>query len=215
MRPLLLFDLDGTLIDSSAGIFASMEHAFSRMGATLPSRERMRAWIGPPLRQTFPLVVGDDPARIEATVEHYRERYDSVGWNEHTVYPGISAAIESLVRSGAQLAVVTTKIETYARRIVEHLPFGAHFSRVYGANANSRHSEKAQMIANALRDFDTRADHAAMIGDRHFDIDGARANDVRGIGVTWGFGSAEELRAAGAQAIAHAPEELPALLAVP
>lgn len=212
MRPLLLFDLDGTLIDSSAGIFASMEYAFARMGADLPVRERMRAWIGPPLRQTFPLVVGDDPARIEATVEHYRERYDSIGWNEHTVYPGIGTTIEALAQAGAQLAVVTTKVETYARRIVEHLPFGAHFARVYGANANSVHSEKAQMIATALRDFDTRAEHAAMIGDRHFDIEGARANGVRGIGVTWGFGSAEELHGAGAQAIAHAPEDLPRLL---
>lgn len=212
MRPLWLFDLDGTLIDSSAGIFASMEHAFSRVGAELPSRERMRAWIGPPLRQSFPLVVGDDPARIEATVEHYRERYDAIGWNEHTVYPGIGAAIESLARSGAQLAVVTTKVEHYARRIVEHLPFGAHFARVYGANPNSVHSEKAAMIAAALRDFATPAEHAAMIGDRHFDIDGARANGMRGIGVTWGFGSAQELQNAGAQAIAHAPEELTKLL---
>jgi len=210
---LILFDLDGTLIDSSAGIFASMEHAFARMGAALPSRERMRAWIGPPLRQTFPLVVGDDPARIEATVEHYRERYDAVGWNEHTVYPGIDAAVEALARSGAQLAVVTTKIEHYARRIFEHLPFGAHFTRVYGADANSVHSQKAAMIAAALRDFDTPADRATMIGDRYFDIDGARANGVRGIGVTWGFGSADELRDAGAHAIAHAPMELPSLLA--
>lgn len=214
MKALLLFDLDGTLIDSSAGIFASMEHAFSRVGAALPSRERMRAWIGPPLRQSFPLVVGDDPQRIELTVAHYRERYDAVGWNEHTVYPGIGTAIEALARSGAQLAVVTTKVEHYARRIVEHLPFGAHFTRVYGADTNSVHSEKAAMIAAALRDFDTRADHAAMIGDRHFDIDGARANGVRGVGVTWGFGSIEELHAAGAQAIAHAPADLVQLLAV-
>jgi len=114
---------------------------------------------------------------------------------------------------GAQLGVVTTKVLPQARKIIEHLPFGRHFIRVYGPDGKTAHSAKAEMIAQALSDFAIAPEHAAMIGDRHFDIDGARANGVRGIGVAWGFGSIDELRDAGAYAVAHAPHELPTLLA--
>ena len=210
---MLLFDLDGTLIDSETGIVASTEYALTKLGVPIPSREVLRTWIGPPLRATFPLAVGDNPEIIERAVSLYRERFMDVGWGEHHVYPGVADAIEALVDSGAVLAVVTSKPDLYAGRIVESLPFGKCFARVYSVQADSAHSEKAEMIAAALADFAVAPQHAVMIGDRHFDIAGARANDVRGIGVAWGFGSIDELRDAGAHAIAHAPDEVPTLLA--
>lgn len=209
---LVLFDLDGTLIDSEAGIVNSIEYALGKLGAPSPPRAVLRSWIGPPLRATFPLALGDDHEAVEQAVAFYRERFSAIGWREHTVYAGVDAVIEALVARGDRLAVVTTKPDLYAERIVRSLPFGAHFERVYAATAGSRDSEKAAMIAQALADFGTRAEHAAMVGDRHFDIDGARANGVRGIGVGWGFGSRAELTDAGADAIAAKPPELPALL---
>jgi len=209
---LALFDLDGTLIDSETGIVQSIEYALGRLGATAPPRETLRGWIGPPLRATFPLVLGDDPARTEQAVAHYSERFTKIGWTEHTPYAGIDAVIDALAARGTRLAVVTTKVELHAGRIVQSLPFGAQFERVYAAAAGSTHSEKATMIARALSDFGVAPEHAAMVGDRHFDIEGARANGVRAIGVGWGFGSREELRDAGADAIATTPQELPALL---
>ena len=209
---LVLFDLDGTLIDSQAGIFASLRHAFAQINAALPSADVLRTWIGPPFYQTFPSVLGDDHARIESALAHYREHYVETGWLGHTVYDGIDEAIEKLHAQGAQLGIVTTKVLPQARKIVAHLPFGRHFTRIYGADAKTAHSAKAEMIAAALADFGVAAEHAAMIGDRHFDIAGARANSVRGIGVAWGFGSIEELDSAGAHAIAHRPHELPGLL---
>jgi len=209
---LALFDLDGTLIDSEAGIVNSIEYALGRLGATSPPRETLRGWIGPPLRATFPLVLGDDPARTEQAVEHYSERFTAIGWAEHAPYAGIGELVQGLAERGVQLAVVTTKIDLHAGKIVQSLPFGAHFTRVYAAGPGSRSSEKAAMIARALSDFDVQPHDAAMVGDRHFDIEGARVNGVRAIGVSWGFGSVEELREAGADAIATTPPELRTLL---
>jgi phosphoglycolate phosphatase len=212
VRRLVLFDLDGTLIDSAAGIFASLDHAFAQIGAELPSREALRAWIGPPFHQTFPSVLGEDPERIELAIAAYRDHYIATGWTGHSIYPGIGDAIAALAAEGCALGVVTTKPLPQARKIIDSLPFGACFDRFYGPDIKTPHSAKAQMIAQALHDFAMPAAHAAMVGDRHFDIEGARANDVRGIGVSWGFGSVDELRDAGADAIAHAPEELLPLL---
>ena len=209
---LILFDLDGTLIDSEVGIVASIEYALGKLGAPLPSRDTLRTWIGPPLRATFPLALGDDAEAVEQAVALYRERFSTIGWREHTVYPGICEAIETLSARGATLAVVTSKPDLYAGRIVESLPFGARFERVYAVRPDSRVSEKAGLIARALADFGRPPARAAMIGDRHFDIEGARANGVRAIGVGWGFGSLDELRAAGADAIVEAPPLLAAAL---
>jgi phosphoglycolate phosphatase len=212
-RRLVLFDLDGTLIDSEPGITACLAHAFERIGAELPAREILRTWIGPPFRQTFPTVLGDDEARIVAAIDHYRDRFEDIGWSEHAVYDGIPDLVAALVANGDALAIVTTKPENQARRIVEHFPFGGAFTRVYGPHDRHEHRSKAEMIAQALDDFGARAEHATMIGDRHFDIEGARANAVRGLGVAWGFGSVEELLDAGAHAIAAAPRDVHDLLA--
>ena len=205
---LALFDLDGTLIDSEVGIVRSIEYALEKLGAAIPPRDVLRSWIGPPLRATFPLALGDDAATIERAVELYRERFSRVGWQEHVVYDGVGAVVESLAREGVQLAVVTTKVDLYAEKIVRSLPFGAHFARVYAAAAGSAKSEKATMIAQALVDFGIAPENAAMVGDRHFDIEGAKANRVRAIGVTWGFGSREELRDARADLIVDTPADL-------
>ena len=209
---LVLFDLDGTLIHSEAGIVGSLRHAFDRLGHDAPPLEELRRWIGPPLRQSFPKVVGNDPVRIEQAVAHYRERFDAIGWSEHEVYAGIAELVDALTAQGHTLAIVTTKMQAQARRIVAHLSFGRHFRAVYGPTGDGQHSEKAQMIAQALADFGAMPAQTVMIGDRHFDIEGARSNGVRGIGVAWGFGSREELEQAGADAIAATPQELATLL---
>src|SRR5664279_6562501 len=93
---LALFDLDGTLIDSAAGIFSSLDHAFAQVGAQLPPREQLHAWIGPPFHQSFPSVLGDDPERIELAIAAYRDHYIATGWTGHSIYPGIGDAIAVL-----------------------------------------------------------------------------------------------------------------------
>ncbi|WP_300620023.1 HAD hydrolase-like protein [Dokdonella sp.] len=205
---LALFDLDGTLIDSEEGIVRSTEYALEKLGATIPPRGELRTWIGPPLRVTFPRVLGDDAEAVERAVELYRERFTTIGWREHTVYPGVAEAIASLVARGVRLAVVTSKPDLYAGRIVRSLPFGDAFEHVFAVAPHSAHSEKAEMIAQALGRFGVAAHETAMVGDRHFDVEGAKANAVHAVGVLWGFGSREELLDAGADAIAETPADL-------
>jgi phosphoglycolate phosphatase len=151
--------------------------------------------------------------RVEAAVDYYHERFAVLGWREHAVYPGVAAAIERLQAAGHRLAVVTSKPVRHAAPILAALPFGSAFEKLYGPDPDSAHCEKATMIADALTDFGTAPEAAAMIGDRRYDIEGAVANRVRGIGVLWGFGSREELQQAGAQALASDPAHLVDLLA--
>lgn len=209
---LILFDLDGTLIDSEIGITRTMAHAFRALEVEPPAQEILRSWIGPPLHASFPSLLGDDPDRIDLAVQHYRERFDEIGWREHEVYAGIEELLMMLATRGHRLAVVTSKVSDQARRIVDHLPFGHLFDAVYGPAAGVRTSEKAALVAQALRELAGRSDDTVMIGDRRFDIEGARANSVRSIGVLWGFGSVDELRQAGADHIVAAPSELAACL---
>lgn len=208
----LFFDLDGTLIDSVTGITRCVAYALERMGHPgLPDAE-LRGWIGPALRVSFGRLF-DDPVDIERAVELYRQRFELEGWREHEIYPGISETVEAAHAAGHRLAVVTAKNEPHARRIVATLPFGRRFEDIVGATADGRLSHKPELIAEALARLDLRAGHCTMIGDRHMDIEGAIHHGMRGIGVLWGFGDEDELRAAGATALVRTPGELTALLA--
>ncbi|WP_206861731.1 HAD hydrolase-like protein [Lysobacter changpingensis] len=208
----LFFDMDGTLIDSAVGITRCVEHAMVQMGLPVPPQEELRRWIGPALRTSFGPLLNDE-AKVEQAVLHYRDRFETHGWAEHEIYPGIGETIEALHAAGHRLAVVTAKNEPHARKIVDHLPFGHRFDDVVGATLDGRISHKDQLIAEALRRFELDADACWMIGDRRMDIEGARHHGMRNIGVLWGFGGEVELREAGALHLASTPGDLPALLA--
>lgn len=210
-RAVLLFDLDGTLIDSLQGIVRCIVHAFDQIGETPPAEEALRDWIGPPLRVSFGEWFGDPvDARIETAVAHYRTRFDCVGWKEHTVYPGVAEALATLAKRGHRMAVVTAKNELHAQRIVESLPYGNLFEEVIGATLDSSRSDKTELIAEALERLGVSPSACTMLGDRRFDIDGARAHGMHSIGVLWGFGTREELERAGADALVATPEDLAA-----
>ena len=203
----LLFDLDGTLIDSAVGITRCAAYAFEKLGEPVPDDATLRSWIGPALRVSFAPLLRDD-ARVEQAVELYRERFETQGWTEHEIYDGSADAIETLHAGGHRLAVVTAKNEPHARRIIDHLPFGHRFVDVVGATFDGRLSHKPELIGEALQRLDVAAADCTMIGDRHMDMEGAAHHGMRGIGVLWGFGSEAELRGAGAVDIAATPSEL-------
>jgi len=212
LKATLFLDLDGTLIDSAVGITRCVAHALQQMDHPVPPQHELRRWIGPALRTSFaPLLV--DPVRVEAAVVHYRDRFETHGWAEHEIYPGIADAIEALHGAGHRLAVVTAKNEPHARKIIAHLPFGHRFDDVIGATADGRISHKPELIAEALQRLALDAAQCVMIGDRHMDIEGARHHGMRNVGVLWGFGSESELREAGADQLAASPAQLPGLLA--
>jgi len=210
MRDTLFFDLDGTLIDSAAGITRCVAYALEKLDQPVPGEAALRKWIGPPLRTSFGPLLGDI-GRTERAVELYRERFDAIGWSEHTIYPGIEQALRELHAAGHRLAVVTAKIEPHAERIVAHLPFGALFETVSGATSDGRIGEKPELIAAALERMQVAPAQTWMIGDRLMDIDGARHHGMRSVGVLWGFGEASELRDAGATHLCAQPSALAAL----
>ncbi len=210
-RDVLFFDLDGTLIQSSEGVPRCVAYALEKMGQPVPAMPELRKWIGPALRTSFAPVFGDTE-RVERAVALYRQRFESDGWKEYELYPGIEAVVRSLKADGHRMAIVTAKTESHAQRIVEHLPFGDCFEDVTGASLDSTRSHKPQLVGEALRRLSLQPEQCWMIGDRRMDIEGARHHGMRNIGVLWGFGGREELQAAGAHALAATPDELVTLL---
>ncbi|MBP6596985.1 MAG: HAD hydrolase-like protein [Arenimonas sp.] len=203
----IFLDLDGTLIDSALGITRCVAHAFEQLGEPVPPLDQLRRWIGPPLRDSFGPLLGD-AARTELAVAHYRERFETHGWAEHVVYAGIGEAVLALSAAGHRLAVVTAKNEPHARKIIAHLPFGGVFEDIIGATPCGRLSHKPELIAEALSRLSLSPGDSWMVGDRHMDIDGANHHGMRSVGVLWGFGGADELRAAGATRLVSCPTEL-------
>lgn len=211
----VLFDMDGVLVDSRDAISRSINHALVAHGVPPRPEAELHALIGAPLPAVFANLLaaaGRDPALASSCLDAYRDRYGHASLVETTPIPGIPEALEAVAET-ARLAVATTKPAEYARPILETLGLLRYFETVVGSPVEERRSEdKAVTIRRALEALGGDGP-GAMIGDRHFDVRGGRANDLYTVGVTWGAGSVEELREAGADAILSRPEAIPALLA--
>jgi phosphoglycolate phosphatase len=213
-RTHVLLDLDGTLSDSSPGIARSLRHAFSACGYTPPTDDQVRAVIGPPFEVSFP-TLGIPAEDIERVVLAYRDRYEEIGLFENEVYPGVEEMLDQLRANGHVLSLATAKPQTTAIRIVEHFGFTSYFELQAGATVEvgSDRRTKAEVIAHAMSELGIGAADVAntlMVGDRDHDVEGATSNGIACIGVTWGFGTTEELMGAGAATVAHAPAEVAA-----
>jgi len=207
----LLFDLDGTLTEPAPGIAASFAYAAQALGRTSPSVAELRRFIGPPLRDAFVELLGsEEPALIEEAVRLYRERYSSIGLFENAVHPGVPGVLTQLRSEGFASCIVTSKPRVYADRIIDHFGLREFFEHVYGPELSGERSSKTELIAYVLTSESIPARSACMIGDRAHDIVGARANGIASLGVTWGYGTAAELHAAGADRVIDAVDELPA-----
>lgn len=206
----LFFDLDGTLSDPSEGITKCIQHALQCLGRPYPPQSELIKYIGPPLRWTFPRLLGsDDPDLIDAALRHYRERYGDVGLFENEVYPGIPELLQRLHDAGDyRLYVVTSKPAVYSDRIVRHFGFDRFFLKVYGPELDGRFDDKQELVGFVLRERKIAPRRTVMIGDRARDIESGQAHGTRTIGVTYGFGSVEEITAARPDAICHSPDEL-------
>jgi len=206
----IYFDLDGTLTDPYVGITRCILYALDQLGFPHPDDDYLYGCIGPPLWDTFPQLVG--PELTRRAVDLYRERFVDVGWKENEPYEGIHDALESIAVAGHTLFVATAKPHMHAARIVEHFGMGEFFHNVYGSELDGTRATKVELLKFAIEKNPGKVDRV-MIGDRRHDLMGAVANDMRPIGVAWGYGSIEELTEAGASAIAGIPQELPDLLA--
>lgn len=209
---LLFFDLDGTLTDSGPGVMGAVRYAFGAMGRCAPDETEMRSFIGPTLIDSFSRYFLPEQA-VEA-VGKYNEYYAKTGWLENGPYPGIESCLGALRAAGARLFVATSKVETSARQVLDHFDLSPYFESVCGATADDpAHGAKDVVLRAALRQAGCDdPGRAVMIGDRKFDILGGRAAGLETVGNLYGYGSREELTAAGATEIVETVQDLQALL---
>ena len=205
----ILFDLDGTLTDSAPGILNSVRYGCRKMGLEVPDEATLRRFLGPPLVDSFRNLVGLSDADADRAVAAFREYFPTKGIFENEVYPGIPAMLADLHGKGCKLILATSKPEEYARRIMAHFDLEQYFTAICGATLDETRTDKAEVIAYALETADiTDKIGVVMVGDREHDVIGAKKNNLPCIGALYGYGSREELTAAGAVAIADTVEDL-------
>lgn len=202
----LLFDLDGTLTDSTEGILNCLIYAIERMGFEVP--EDTNIFLGPPIRQSFAEFLGMNGDQVDEAVRIFRERYSDTGLFENRVYDGIPGMLERLKSGGKRLMVATSKPQVYAVRIFERFGLAQYFEIVGGAELDGSRDYKDEVIEYVLAKAGiTDRSTVLMIGDRRQDVLGAHKTDIECMGILWGFGSMEELTQAGADYIARTPQE--------
>ena len=207
----ILFDLDGTLTDSEPGIVNSVRYALRSFGMEAEPAT-LRSFIGPPLYDSFRGTMGMSDADAKRAVDTYRVYFRDKGIFENAPYPGVPEMLEVLRAAGGQLIVATSKPEVFAKRIAEHFGFAGSLEGVYGADMEGKRSSKTDVIRYAMRERGITPSSAVMVGDRKYDITGAREVGLADIGVLYGYGSREELVEAGATRLAASVADLREML---
>ncbi len=209
-QKVILFDLDGTLTDSGEGIINCASLALEHFGLPVPSRQEMRVFVGPPLQDSFQKF-GVPADRVAEAIAVYRSRYHTVGKFENFPYPGIETLLRRLRADGHRLLVATSKPEAVSIEILEKFRLAPCFEKICGATDDGSRSRKADVIAYALSQIPGSRE-TVMVGDTAFDVLGAAEHGIPTIGVAWGYGSVQQMRDAGAVAIADTPQALYSLL---
>jgi phosphoglycolate phosphatase len=204
---LVLFDLDGTLVDSSPGIHSSVRHAAAELGLPAPTAAQLRGMVGPPLQDGFALVLGVPVADVPRAVAAYRAHYAGGALLEATVHRGVPELLTALRAAGAILAVATSKPELFAVRLLRHTGLLPAFASVHGATMDGAVRHKDQVVAAALAAHPAGRD-PVLVGDRSHDVLGAAAHGLPCIGAGWGPAEDGELETAGASAVAASPADV-------
>lgn len=209
----VIWDLDGTVWDSEPGIAASLAHALRSLDMAVPPEEELRGFIGPPLK----LMLGElgvPGERLDEGVAHYRERYLGIGVYEAELYDGAVDALDALAGDGHRLATATSKGEDPTHVMLEHFGIAGRFEVIGAATMDGVATTKAEVLGRTLAALgDPDPGDCTMVGDRHYDVTGSAAFGIGCIGATWGYGGADELRLAGAVALADRPVDVPPLVA--
>ncbi|MED1862676.1 HAD family hydrolase [Fictibacillus nanhaiensis] len=205
----VLFDLDGTLSDPKKGITKSVQFALRRMGITEENLDDLESFIGPPLQQSFSEFYSFDETQIETAITHYRERFKDIGMYENTLYEHIPSLLQELKENGHTLVIATSKPTVFAEEILNYFNIHHHFDLIVGSNLDGTRTSKTEIIQHILHYYsDQPKELFIMIGDRKHDMIGARNTDIDSIGVTYGYGSIEELTAAKPTTIVKTVSEL-------
>ena len=205
----VLFDLDGTLTDPKLGITSCIRYALEKMGHPAPPAEELVWCIGPPLWSSFAMLLQtDNPAQTDQAIACYRERFSTTGLFENELIAGIPDVLHELQQAGARMFVATSKPTFYAEQIIEHFTLTPFFERVFGAEMDGTNSFKPDLLKLLLNETGIEAQDCLMIGDRHHDIEGAKANNIPSAAVTWGYGSDEEFYEAKPDHICEHPSDI-------
>lgn len=208
----VLFDLDGTLIDSKPGVFASAGRTLLDMGYPVPSYEDFTPFMGPPIRECFIRVCGVEEARVDDAVDRFRRYYREDGIRSCVLYDGVEPMLRRLEDSGLRLGVATSKAMEFARGILRRFGIADRFEALGAAPESNHHATKADSVRQCLREMSLApSPGCVLVGDRVFDAAGARDAGIGSIGVFYGYGTREEIRAAFDTA-AESPAELADLL---
>lgn len=203
----IFLDLDGTLIDPKEGITASIQHALREMGADVPDQNDLTWCIGPPLWDSFRVLLGER-ADVSEAVALYREVYTDKGMFEADVYDGIGEMLMGLRETGLPLYVATSKPHVYATTIAEHFGIAHFIDGLFGSELDGVNSDKTDLLAHALAETGSDPTRSVMIGDRMLDVIGAQNNDISSLGALWGYADEGELHMAEADALAGAPGDV-------
>lgn len=208
MKKYVLFDLDGTLTDPALGITNGIMHMLKKTGREVPPREELYFFIGPPLIPSFMSVFGMTEEEAKQGLVYYREYFSEIGIFENEPYPGIKDALGKIRDAGLTVGVATSKPEEFAEKILVHFGLREYFDTVSGATMDEKRSTKADVIEYALGRMGASSENTVMVGDRHHDVDGAKAFGIPTVGVLWGYGSQKELEDAGAKWIVSSMDEM-------
>lgn len=205
----VLMDLDGTLTDSMLGITKSVQYALKECNIIENNLDNLCKYIGPPLRVSLRDYNGFNDEQVEIALKKYREYFEQYGIYENRVYDGIKELLDKLKKTGKILIVATSKPELYSKKIIELCGLKDYFTDVCGATMDNKRATKKEVILYALDKYGVK-DHssAVMVGDRWYDIEGAKKVGIASIGVVYGFGSRSELLDVGADWIADTVEDI-------
>ena len=216
MNDYLLFDLDGTLTDPGEGITKCVQYALAAFGIDEPDLKALEPFIGPPLKDSFMEFYDFDEEKASQAVEKYRERFRDTGIFENRIYDGIPDMIRKLKGNHKKLAVASSKPTVFVEKILEHFEIRKYFDVVVGSELDGTRTEKSEVVAEALRrlygedagDIEEKKRNTVMIGDRKFDVEGAKAEGIASIAVTYGYGPMDELKIARPDYIVRSVGEL-------
>lgn len=205
----LLFDLDGTLTDSCEGIYKSFEYALNFYGVEVDDLNTLKPVLGPPLKDSFMDMFGFDEKTADEAVAKYRERFSTVGLYENRVYDGVYDMLEALKKEGYFIALATSKPEKFARVILKHFELEKYFDFITGATIDGKISTKEDVIKHIIESLEiSDVDEMLMIGDRKYDLIGAKIFGIDALGVLYGYGSKDELLENPSVLLAKSPDDV-------
>lgn len=208
----VIFDFDGTICKTGEGIIKSAKYALEAFGYDVPEDDsELEFFIGPPLLVTFQERFGADPQTALELVKKYRERYTNQGVYESELYEDIKGLLEALKNDGIKIGIASSKPQKYIETLLEKFGVIKYFDAICGVSFTADCETKASIITRCLAELNTPPDSAIMVGDKNYDIAGAKANNLLSVGVLWGYGNKFEFIEAGADFIAEKPQDIEAV----